>query len=84
MKGSREEGAKRTGAATAPVVLVPTESAAARPLEGAIGGKDVRVSIEHIELVFVNPLGSLYPCGFRPFLGVIYTSQVGDVYLTGR
>ena len=30
-----------------------------------------RHSIEHIELVFTDRPESLYPCGFRPFLGVI-------------
>jgi hypothetical protein len=40
-KGGRGEGAKRTGAATAPVGFVPTERPAGRPAKRAIGGKSV-------------------------------------------
>ena len=72
-EGGRGEGAQLTGAATAPVRLVhgvgPTGPVAQRTRWSRLSG--IRYLIEHIELVFANRPESLYPCGFRPFLGVI-------------
>jgi len=83
LKGSRGEGAKRTGAATAPVALSPLRGRQAVP-EGAIGGKESGTLYEHIELHLTKSPESLYPCGFEPFWGVISKSQACDFNRTGQ